>query len=71
MTHTPNEHLMQRILSELSAEPRSIHRLHQATEPKRTRKEIRQALFDLMHYGKVAKCFDGCRWELVCGGSEK
>lgn len=66
MTHTPNEQLMQRILFELSAEPLSIHRLHQKTG--HSQAEVRQALADLQHYGKVTPHYDGVRWERTSGG---
>ena len=68
-THTPDQVLMRQLETLLRDEPRSIHRLHQATG--RTQAEVRQALSDLKHYGKARECSDGYRWELVSGGSAR
>lgn len=65
-THIPDQALMHQLESLLRDEPLSIHRLHQRTGS--TQAQVRQALFDLKHYGKARQCSDGCRWELVSGG---
>lgn len=64
--HKPDEFLMKQITSQLKAGPLSIAKLSEKLM--RHPKNVRQAISDLMFYGKVAQSMDGYRYELASGG---
>ena len=64
--HVPDEFLMECIKSHLAKGSASIYDL--CLETNRHPKNVRQAVSDLMHYGKVVECRDGRSYELAESG---
>lgn len=64
--HIPDEILMQQVLTTLNRGPMTVAGLCIAI--RRHPKNVRQAVNDLMHFGKVEKHYDGLRFKLVGSG---